>query len=411
MRNRHVINALAIVACLALSHGAAPAALISPDSATASSSPSWNANMVPERLRDGSGLNALNQHSNSYNHMWQTNNNSSWDVWTKFFFNTPRDIDGFHVWNFNEPGGALNRGFRDVDVFTSTDGGSNWALQQQFTFAKAPGNGTYTGEAHSFASTVTGVDAVMFDMVTNHGASSGIMGGLSEVKFDIPPAPLSGPVVVNGQLLFNTLVTNNDQTAFTSSPITLTDPVSGESATIQITMTSLSGDQFLKLDGNTRLGVGNTGPDGYHVDIGNSNGDNNPLPEDVRFDVTLLGQSAGVGSVGFNITDLGMRDTGNPTVSWTSSVSTTPVVHASFTGEAARAMDAPDSFHALSASDYLGTLAPVVNQFQLTDINGGNGIQLSVQLNPVVIPEPLTMLAVGLSITGLAGYVRRRKRA
>jgi len=37
--------------------------------------------------------------------------------------------------------------------------------------------------------------------------------------------------------------------------------------------------------------------------------------------------------------------------------------------------------------------------------------EISSLANPVVIPEPVTMLAVGLSVAGLGGYVRRRRRA
>ena len=256
----------------------------------------------------------------------------------------------------------------------------------------------------------TGVQRVRFDFGNANPLSVNMYRELDVIGAPSAVFP-AVPVVLNGQINFNSIVTNQNQTAFTSAPITLTDAASGESATIAITMTSLSGDQFLKLDGNTRLGVGNAGPDGFHVDIGNSNGDNNPLPEDVRFDVTLISTSSGVGSVGFNITDLGLRDTGNPSVSWTSSVSTTPVLHSSFSGETSRAMDSSSSFHALSSSDYSGTLAPTVNQFQFTDINTGNGIQFSVQLNaPALIPEPMTMLAVGLGITGLGGYIRKRRR-
>ena len=169
---------------LALTTSSAQAALVSPDSAEESSKPSWNATMDADRLIDGSGLNASNQHSNSYNDMWQTNNDTPTDVWVKFFFNDPQTLGGFHVWNFNEPGGALDRGFQDVDISTSTDGGATWTFLQMSTFAKAPGTSDYAGEAYSFNAPVAGVDAVLFQMITNHGATSGIMGGLSEVQFE-----------------------------------------------------------------------------------------------------------------------------------------------------------------------------------------------------------------------------------
>ena len=217
--------------------------------------------------------------------------------------------------------------------------------------------------------------------------------------------PLTTPVVLPRSLPFNTLVTHSDGTSFTSAPFILTDPVSGESATIQIGIESLSGDQFLKLDGNTRLGVGNGAPDGYHVDVG-------PLPEDVQFTATLLGKSAGVGDVGFNITALGLRDTGDPSIRWTSDV-TAGLLLNSFTGEADRAMDLATLFHALTASDYTGLLEVTANQFQMTENGPRSGISFSVQLNPTAgdIPEPATMALLGLAVAGLSGYVRRRRKA
>ena len=45
--------------------------------------------------------------------------------------------------------------------------------------------------------------------------------------------------------------------------------------------------------------------------------------------------------------------------------------------------------------------------------DGGNGNHNDrVRLNAYVrvIPEPMTMLAVGMSVAGLGGYVRRRRR-
>ncbi len=43
-------------------------------------------------------------------------------------------------------------------------------------------------------------------------------------------------------------------------------------------------------------------------------------------------------------------------------------------------------------------------------INGNLMVDTMLTADPVVIPEPMTMLAVGLSIAGLGGYVRKRRR-
>ena len=174
------------------------------------------------------------------------------------------------------------------------------------------------------------------------------------------------PVTVSGNALFNSIVTNNDQTSFTSVPILVSS--GGMSATIQITLVSLAGQEFLKLDGNTRLGIGDTSPDGFHVDLGNINNDSDPTNEDVRFDVKLLSKSANVGKVGFNISSIGIRNCcGDPTVSWTSNVSVAPVVNSGLLPtqtEVAVPMDSASAFHALTSSDYSGTLLILANQLQ-----------------------------------------------
>ena len=43
-----------------------------------------------------------------------------------------------------------------------------------------------------------------------------------------------------------------------------------------------------------------------------------------------------------------------------------------------------------------------------TDIAGVH--EIAVAEGDFVVPEPLTMLAVGLSLTGLGGYIRKRRR-
>lgn len=177
-------------------------------------------------------------------------------------------------------------------------------------------------------------------------------------------------VVVSGNVDFNTIVDADATLNTWTEQLVVTDGGSGQSATFDVTLTNASGEVFNKLDPNIRLGVG-TGTDGFHVEAG----------EDVTITVSLVSQTGGVHATGFNIDTLGVRGTGTPSLSWTSSVSTTPVVHTALTGETDRAMDNASVFHSLNSGDYSGTNALTAGFYQFSDTGAANGIGFNVELD------------------------------
>ncbi len=211
-------------------------------------------------------------------------------------------------------------------------------------------------------------------------------------------ASAAPPVTVSGTLDFNALVTG-DQTANTFTLPVLVNSGDGRSATLNFTISSATGELFNKLDGNTRLSIGTAFDDENHVNVG----------ENPSFDISLVSQTGDPSTIGVNIESLGMRDTGSPSVSWTSDVSTTPVVYTNFTGETDFDFDDPLMFHLLNSSDYSGDLQVTANQFQFTDIGSGvGGINYNVQF--AAVPEPTSVAIWSLLGLGLAGYGYYRHR-
>ena len=181
--------------------------------------------------------------------------------------------------------------------------------------------------------------------------------------------------VTTDTLGFNKLITSTDTSDSFSTLITVTDADSGQQATFQLTLASATGELWQKLDGNSRAGIGLAGSDGNHVAPG----------EDPTFTVSLVSKDPYIDSVGFNISALGMRDLVTPLTSWTSSVTTTAVVHNDWNSETDLAMDSASAFHAIDSSNYVGTLAVTgdsgTSLFQLSDNGAASGITYNVSLD------------------------------
>jgi hypothetical protein len=159
---------------------------ILPVDVTASSESS--AARAGDRTINGSGLDALGQHTNTPpdNTMWHSAVTNA--VRLDYDLGAVQEVTGIHVWNYNHDEGgvgfdARNRGIKNVAVQASSDG-SSWTDVDDLTFSIAPNdnNGAYTGEKYTFTEPVVG-RYLRLDSDSNHGSTSF---GLSEIRFITP---------------------------------------------------------------------------------------------------------------------------------------------------------------------------------------------------------------------------------
>jgi len=156
--------------------------------ATASSSDSEGS---PEATCNGSGLDALDQHSALDKTMW-VSSHSDESPWILYEFNRVYRLYEMWVWNYNvifEP--ILNFGAKDVTIEYSEDG-INWTLWGDVAFAQASARADYT--ANTIVS-LGGITAryVRFAIDSGWGVFGQV--GLSEVRFFADLTPRSEPGV------------------------------------------------------------------------------------------------------------------------------------------------------------------------------------------------------------------------
>ncbi len=156
---------------------------IMPIEVTASSSNSEAAG--PEKTIDGSGLDALDQHSTFVSQMWLSENGGDTPIWIQYEFDGVYTLSQMWVWNSNMIIEAfLGFGAKDVTVEYSLDG-ADWTTLGQVEFAQAPGMSRYT------ANTVVDFDDVpaRFVRLTINRNWGGLIPqcSLSEVRFFYVP--------------------------------------------------------------------------------------------------------------------------------------------------------------------------------------------------------------------------------
>jgi len=145
--------------------------------ATASGS---QANMGPERTIDGSGLDALDQHSTMAPDMWLSSAGVQ-PVWIQYEFDRAYKLHEMWVWNSNQLiESFLGLGAKDVTIETSLDG-TDWTQLADVTqFAQATGQADYT---YNTVVDFGGVQARFVRITVNAGWGLMPQYGLSEVRF------------------------------------------------------------------------------------------------------------------------------------------------------------------------------------------------------------------------------------
>jgi hypothetical protein len=146
---------------------------------TATASSSSAANMGPDKTVDGSGLDALDQHSVTGTDMWLSGPGAN--PWIQYDFDKVYKLDALLVWNSNQMiESFVGLGAKDVVIETSADGIEWTVLEGASLFNQATGAASYT------ANTVIDFEGALAQSVRiTISAGYGMMPqyGLSEVRF------------------------------------------------------------------------------------------------------------------------------------------------------------------------------------------------------------------------------------
>ena len=161
---------------------------------TATASGAHEAAMGPEKTIDGSGLDAMDQHSTQPTDMWLSAAGA--EHWIQYEFAQVLKLDEMWVWNSNQIIEAfVGLGAKDVVIETSLDGAEWTALEGATQFAQATGAATYTANTIvDFAGTL----AKFVRITINSGYGMMPQYGLSEVRFFSVPTSAREPQPASG---------------------------------------------------------------------------------------------------------------------------------------------------------------------------------------------------------------------
>jgi len=162
--------------------------------ATASSQ--LNALTGPEKTIDGSGLDALDEHSTSSSQQWLSKKNVT-PVWIQYQFDAVYKLYQMWVWNSNqavEP--DVGFGAEDVTIETSLDGTTWTVLANVPEFAQGTGEPNYV---HNTTVDFAGAQAKYVKLTINtNWAGTSRQSGLSEVRFFYVPGKAYQPTPASG---------------------------------------------------------------------------------------------------------------------------------------------------------------------------------------------------------------------
>lgn len=178
------------------------AAIITPDTATASSQFGSGSSYAPINTINGSGLTApitpsslhANYASSSGGNHWTTDGTNPLDEWIEWGFNTAQTIGGIYIWNHRSNNIANNSGYEPVLFDLTLYDGANNPLLTLNDVALLPD--VASAQTISFALT-SNVSRVRFDVEQTQ--SSRNYTGLAEVRFDTtsPASEVPEPTTVS----------------------------------------------------------------------------------------------------------------------------------------------------------------------------------------------------------------------
>ena len=160
-------------------------------SVVATASSSLNADSVPGKTVDRSGLNALDQHDTAAANMWTSAIGQQPPIWIQYEFDAVYKLDQMWVWNSNSDlEWLLGWGVKTATIEYSVDGTTWTVLANVPEFARAPGTTDY---AHNTTVDFGGVAARCVRMTFTSSWGGGNQYGLSEVRFFYSPVSARDP--------------------------------------------------------------------------------------------------------------------------------------------------------------------------------------------------------------------------
>ncbi|MHC4518117.1 MAG: discoidin domain-containing protein [Planctomycetota bacterium] len=162
----------------------------------ASSNATSDEGVGPERTVDGSGLNAMDEHSTVSSDMWLGIPAGADPVTIQYAFDQVYKLHEMLLWNYNVQFElVLGFGLKDVTVEYSTDG-ENWDVLGDVELAQATGKSDYTANT---TIAFNGVPAQSVRLTVNSGYGLLNQFGLSEVRFMFIPAHARDPQPADGE--------------------------------------------------------------------------------------------------------------------------------------------------------------------------------------------------------------------
>jgi hypothetical protein len=173
---------------------------------TATATSSHDATMAPEKTIDGSGLNALDQHSTEATAMWLSGMGDPTPS-IQYEFDKSYKLHEMWVWNSNQPVESfVGLGAKDVTIETSMDGVDWTVLADTPPFNQAPGQANY---AHNTSIDLGGTVAKYVKLTISAGHGMIPQYGLSEVRFLYVPTnarelqPADGTTTTSADLVLS----------------------------------------------------------------------------------------------------------------------------------------------------------------------------------------------------------------